>query len=84
VRSHRYAQVVVAVPGYRPAVVGVSWWRQWLRCAVAVGLLLLGSTIWYVPRPRRPAGELPMWKLVVWFLLFFMLASLLGFIWHHR
>jgi hypothetical protein len=75
---------VGAVPGDRPAVPGAGYWKQWLRLAVAVGWLLHAAAVWYVPKPRRPAGELPAWKLVVWFILFFIGASVMAFIWRGR
>jgi len=63
----------------RPGV-GVGYWRLWLRIAVSAVLLLHSGTIAFVPKPRRPAGEQPTWKLVVWLVLFFALACLVAFI----
>jgi hypothetical protein len=64
----------------RPAVASAGSFRQLLRFAAAAGWLLLAASIWFVPKPRRPGGELPTWKLVVWFILFLILASVVAFV----
>ena len=72
--------MVGAVPRGRSAVPGAGYWKQWLRVTIATAWLLHAAVIWHVPRPRRPAG-LPAWKLVVWFVLFLILVSVMAFIW---
>ena len=58
-----------------------GYWKRWLGVAVAAGWLLLVASISFVPKLRRPAGEQPTWKLVVWLVLFFMVVSFVAFIW---
>jgi len=65
------------VSGDRPDVKYTSYWTL----ALKLGWLLLAAGISFVPKPRRPASELPMWKQVVWLILFFALFSYMVFIW---
>jgi peptidoglycan/LPS O-acetylase OafA/YrhL len=82
-RSPGYLRVVGAGLVDRPAVAGASCWKRWLRLAIAAEWLLVAATISFVPKPRRPADE-PMWKLVVWLILFLALASVVAYIWKGR
>jgi hypothetical protein len=77
----RYVCVVDVVPKDRPLVNGTGYWRLWLRLAFALGWLLLAGTISFVPKPRRPADEPTMWKLVLWLILFFALLSVIVLVW---
>ncbi len=54
----------------RPAASHRDYWTLWLRLFLALGWLLLIATISFVTKPRRPASEPPMWKMVVWLILF--------------
>jgi hypothetical protein len=72
---------VGAVHRDRPAAGTAGSGTRWLRFAVAAGWLLLAATISFVPKPRRPAGGLPTWKLVVWLILLFLGVLLVAFIW---
>jgi hypothetical protein len=43
--------------------------------------LLLAATVEFVPRLRRPGGELPTSRLVAWLVLLFIFACLAAFTW---
>lgn len=58
-----------AVPEDRPAGHAKSYRKAWLRLFLTLGWLLLAVGISFVPKPRRPAGEVPTWKLVLWLIL---------------
>lgn len=81
VRSGGYLRRVGAVHADRPAAVKARSWTRWLLFAAAAGWLLLGATIAFVPKPRRPADGAPTWKLVLWLILFFLGVLLVAFIW---
>jgi hypothetical protein len=65
-----YVRLVSVLPEDNSAADATGYWRQWLQLVLALGWLLLAATISFVPSRRRPAGELPMWKQVVWVILF--------------
>jgi hypothetical protein len=48
---------------------------------LAVTWLMVAATIQFVPKPRRPDGELPLWKQVVWLILFLLTFIVLVAIW---
>jgi hypothetical protein len=54
------------VPEDRPAAGGSGYWRQWFRLVLALGWLLVAATISFVPGRRRPAGDLPRARHVMW------------------
>jgi hypothetical protein len=61
--------LVGLAPEDRPPGRATSYWRLWLRLFLALGWLLLAVTISFMTKPRRPAGEVPTWKLVLWLIL---------------
>jgi hypothetical protein len=68
-RAAGYRHVVSSmVPGDRPGR-AAGYWKVWLRLFLALGWLLLAVTISFMSKPRRPAGEVPTWKLLLWLIL---------------
>jgi uncharacterized membrane protein YoaK (UPF0700 family) len=48
---------------------GAGYWKAWLRLFLALSWLLVVAAITFMSKPRRPAGEVPTWKLVLWLIL---------------
>jgi hypothetical protein len=68
-RAAGYRHVVSSMaPGDRPGR-AAGYWKVWLRLFLALGWLLLAVTISFMSKPRRPAGEVPTWKLLLWLIL---------------
>lgn len=53
----------------------VAPWKLQLQLVLALGSLMIATSIWFVrgpQKPPRPPGEPARWKLAVWFAMFFL------------
>jgi hypothetical protein len=55
--------------------------RSYRKLAINLGWLLLAAGISFVPKHRPPESERPMWKQVLWLILFFALFCVMALIW---